>query len=178
VHKVGVLVGGEVNATQTDEAVLILGADGTYRHASPRALELLGLSLDELKALPPGALSTTPADERQALQKEWERSGARAALGETTVAVPGGRTFRARFALAVQPDGTYRATITPVAGPVTGPTRLYAVGEVLEAWRAEERKLEALEPGTPEWQEVKARAEGLRRSYARHFERQRGQALD
>lgn len=153
-----------------DTPTMILGADGRYEDANAAALAVLGLTIEQLRALPPRALSTTPVEEADSLRAEWERSGATSALGETTLLRPDGTRLRATFRVMPAADGRFRATFEPVSTPVDQPTELYTVGRVLAAWRAAERKLAEVTPDSDEGRALQARIGQLRADHRRLFE--------
>ncbi len=80
---------------------MVLNADGTTADASPAALELLGLTIEELRALPPGALSAEPRDPdaQAAFREQWERQGSPDIGGEATVRRLDGTSIRVKFGI-------------------------------------------------------------------------------
>jgi 8-oxo-dGTP pyrophosphatase MutT (NUDIX family) len=157
------------------EPSLLLDAEGRVLDASEDALAMLGLGLDELRALPAGALSSSSETDRAALRAAWEEAEASAAVGETTIVRPDGRRMRVDFALFAQSDGTYRVILKPADVPVDQPTKFFAVGDVLAAWREAERRLATVESGSAEWDELQARIAALREQHRRLFRKSRAQ---
>jgi PAS domain S-box-containing protein len=171
--------GGIGSRPEMNEAVLVVGADGRYEDASAAALDMLGLSLDELRALPPRTLSTTPPDEADALREEWTRLGATAAAGEGNIRRPDGTEIRVRFVLRARTDGRYEAVLQPATTSRSEPLLLYTAGEVLAEWRAAERRLSEIEPGSKEWELLRSEIATFREKYRSLFDlktQQRGEA--
>lgn len=148
-----------------DEAAVILGPDGHFEDASPRALELLGLSLEQLRGLSPRALMAMAGDESEALSETWKAPGPKAAGGEATVVRPDGRALRIRFLLTTIETGKYKVSLMPLSAPPSEGFVVYTLPEVLAAWRAAERRLAEATPGSPEWQELQAEIDAFRRRY-------------
>jgi PAS domain-containing protein len=152
---------------------MVINADGTTAEASPEALELLGFTLEQLRALPPGALSAERRDPegQAAFREEWERQGSPDIGGETTVRRADGNSIRVRFGITPTGDGRYLAVIDPVAGPTSEPPTVYTAGQVLAQWRAAERRMVEIPPDTSEWHEAQAEIESFRRQYQEVFRR-------
>ena len=162
-----------------DGALVIIDADGRYVDANPRALEILGVTLDELLVASPATFSTEPPDPEGAVafREAWEAAGRPDVTGETTVARPDGERLRVRFAITPRSDGWYAAAFEPVGGALDGPSQLRTVGDVLAAWRAAERRLESVEPGCPEWLALQEEVAWLQRRHATIF-REKQQTTD
>jgi PAS domain-containing protein len=155
------------------EATLRIGPDGRISAANEAALELLGMSLDELRRLPGGALAAEPVDpeEQAMLRHQWEASGRAGLAGLTTIRRPvDGRELRISFAIAQLSDGSFIASLK--AAPHTNGTKttVYTVGDVLGRWRAAERHLEEVPVGSPEYEEIQQEVEALRGQYLRLFD--------
>lgn len=155
-----------------DEPTLELDADGKIRSANQAAIDMLGIELDDLRALAPGALSAEPTDpaESAALREQWEAAGDAALVGITSIKRPDGDLLRVAFAIVHQDDGSFLATLNPVPGSKVGKSRVYTVGAVLGQWRAAERELETLTIGSPAYEAVREEVESLRGQYRRLFE--------
>ena len=126
-----------------DRPTIIVTADGRYRDANASALDLLGVTLDELRSSDPGRFAVEPADAEAdaAFREAWEASGKPDIGGATTIRRADGAKARVKFAIREMEDGSYTVLLTPV--PATPePTTVYTVGDVLAAWRASERQLE------------------------------------
>ncbi len=155
-----------------DEPTLELEADGGIRSANQAAIELLGMGLEDLRALAPGALSAepTPPEETAALLEQWKTAGDAALVGFTTIKRPDGALLRVAFAIVHQDDGSLLATLNSVPGSKAVEARVYSVGDVLGQWRAAERQLETLTIGSPAYEAVREEVESLRGQYRRLFE--------
>jgi len=153
------------------DATMILNEDGTASEASPAALEILGVTLEQLVELPGGAFSPTAPDPEAsaAFREQWERQGSPDIGGEATIRRLDGERVRIRFALSHLEDGRFRAVLIPVAGAVEAPTVIYTAGEVLAGWRAAERRLAALPPDSPEIDVVQADIAAFRAQYQELF---------
>ncbi len=140
----------------------------TVLEATDAALELLGLTFDELKALPRGALSIE--EDRAAsngFEEAWKASGGGEIFGTGTIRRLDGRLLRVRYLITPQADDTYEIILEPSAEQVDEPPRTYTLGAVLSAWRAAERKLATLDAGRPEWAAAQAEIEHFRSEYQR-----------
>jgi PAS domain S-box-containing protein len=148
-------------------ASLVLDADGRAVDASPEALDLLGVTLEELLELPPGAFAPEEPDPeaRRAFRDEWERRGQPDLFGEGVIRRLDGTTIRVRFAVTTRSDGTFEALLEPADTPVERPSRVFAGGEMIAAWRDAERRLADLEPGSPEWVSVTDEIDSFRSTY-------------
>lgn len=150
------------------DARIIVDAESKIVDATDAALELLGLTLDELRALPPGGLAL---EEDKALtaafQAAWRESGRGAIMGAGTARLLDGRLIRVRYLVTPQDDGTYEVILERSDEPVGEPPRTYTLGTVLSAWRAAERELAALAEGSSEWAAVQAEIEHFRQEYHR-----------
>ena len=154
---------------------LTLNADGTTADANDAALALLRVTLDELRALPPGALSVEPPDPAagEAFREEWQRAGTPDIGGESTLRRPDGTTVRVKFGITPLDEGRFLAIIEEIAGHAEAPPVLYTAGQVLAEWRAAERRLAAIAEGSAEWDAVSAEIDAFRRRYHALFD-QRG----
>jgi len=156
------------------DATMILNEDGTASEASPAALAILGVTLDQLRELPGGAFSATEPDPEAdaAFRERWERQGSPDFGGEATIRRLDGERVRIRFALSQLEDGRYRALLIPVAGSPDAPPVIYTAGEVLAEWRSAERRLATLPAGNPEIEQVQADIAAFRAQYQELFKRQ------
>jgi PAS domain-containing protein len=160
-----------------DGAWVILDADGRYLEASARALEILGVTLDELRSASPATFSAEPPDPDRsaAFRGAWEAAGRPGITGETTIVRPDRTRLRVRFAITSRSDDGYDAVFEPVPGSVGRPAEVRTVGDVIAAWRTAERRLEALEPGTTEWLEAQEEVAWLRDRHAAAFSERLGE---
>jgi hypothetical protein len=154
------------------EATVMVNADGSYADASQPALELLGVTLEELRSAERNAFAMEPMapEESAALEAAWTASQADEAVGHATVKRPDGATVRVRYLLRSQPDGGFVVSLKPIREAPTQPTTFYTMGRVLSAWRAAEKKLETVEPGSSEWTRTQAEVEAFRNEYRRRFD--------
>ena len=156
------------------DATMILTEDGTPVDASPEALDLLGVTLDQLRELPAGAFSSTPADPEAdaAFREQWERAGSPDVGGEATIRRLDGERVRIKFAISPIDDGRYRAILMPVAGSTDAPSSLYTAGDVLAEWRAAERRLSELPADSPEIDAIQADIAAFQARYQELFARE------
>ncbi len=150
------------------DARILVGADSTIIEATDAALEILGMSLDELRALPPGGLSLEEDKAgREGFEDAWQEAGRGAIVGAGTVRLLDGRLIRVRYLIDPRPDGTFEVIIERSQEAIGEPPRAYTVGSVLSAWRTAERGLAELEPDSPEWATAQAEIEHFRTEYQR-----------
>ncbi len=157
---------------------LTLNADGTAADANDAALALLRVTLADLRALPPGALSVDPPDPAasQAFREQWEREGEPDIGGEGTLRRPDGSTVRVKFGITPLDDGRFLAIMEELPVATEAPPVLYTAGQVLAEWRAAERRLAAIVEGSAEWQSVSDEIEVFRRRYHALFDQRGGVA--
>jgi PAS domain-containing protein len=112
------------------DATVLINADGTYADASGAALELLGVTIEELRAAGRGAFAVEPVspEASAAIESAWNRSGAQDAVGHATVKRPDRATVRVRYLLTSQPDGRYLIAIQPIGESASQPSTLYTIG--------------------------------------------------
>ena len=150
------------------DARIIVNAESKIVEATDAALELLGLTLDELRALPAGGLALEEDKARSAaFQAAWHESGRGAIVGAGTARLLDGRLIRVRYLVTPQEGGTYEVILERSDESVAEPARTYTLGTVLSAWRAAERELAALAQGSAEWAAVQAEIEHFRQEYQR-----------
>jgi PAS domain S-box-containing protein len=155
---------------QRTEAVIMLDAAGRYVDANAAALGLLGVSLEELRASGPErfALQPVASSDQAALRAHWEAGGAQPLVGTTGIRRSDGTTIRVAYAIEAA-ESTVRARLWEVDGAPNEPTTMYTVGDVLREWRAAERVLAELAPGTPEWARTAGEIAVLRGQYQEIF---------
>ena len=125
------------------DARIVVAADSTILEASASALGLLEVTFEQLRALPPGSLGLE--EDRAAsvgFEAAWNEAGRAEILGSGSVRLLDGRLVRVRYLITPLADGTFEIVFEPADEPVSEPPRMYALGAVLSAWRAAERKLE------------------------------------
>jgi hypothetical protein len=150
------------------DARIIVGADSTVIEATDAALEIVGMTLEALRALPPGGLSVEQDRSGSAeFEAAWAETGRGPILGAGTIRLLDGRLVRVRYLVTPQPDGTYEVILERSEEAVTEPARAYTLGAVLSKWRAAERELAELAPGSPEWTAVQAEIDHFRTEYQR-----------
>lgn len=94
------------------DARILMGADSTIIEATDAALEILGMTLAELRALPSGGLSLEEDKAgREGFEDAWQEAGRRAIVGAGTVLLLDGRLIRVRYLIDPQPDGTFEMII-------------------------------------------------------------------
>jgi hypothetical protein len=154
------------------DATVVVNADGSYADASRAALELLGVTMEELRAAGRNAFVVEPMapEESAALEVAWNESSSEQAVGHATVKRPDGTTVRVRYLLEGQPDGSFLISLQPISEAATRPTTVYTMGRVLSAWRAAEKRLETVEPGSDEWTRAQAEVDAFRDEYRRRFD--------
>ncbi len=151
-----------------EAARIIVDGDSHVLAASNEALALLEMTLEELRALPPGGLSLEADREAgEGFEEEWRRSGAHAIVGAGTIRLLDGRLLRLRYLATPKADGTFEIQLEPTTESTSHPARTFTVGAALAAWRAAERRLEELEPGKPEWQLAMTDLEQFKSEYQR-----------
>jgi PAS domain-containing protein len=153
-----------------DEAVVVLDRNGRYIDANQAALDLLGVSLGDLLGSPSSRFSIEPTGEgdQAALTSEWSDTGHQPLLGTAGLRRGDGTTIRVSYAIERSEDG-FRARLSPVGGAADAPSTVYSVGSVLREWRAAERSLSALDPGSSDWSRVADEIEMLRSRYQGFF---------
>jgi len=150
------------------EARILVGADAKILEASDPALKLLGLTLEQLKGLPPGALSVEQDQaDSERFREAWEESGRGVIVGAGTVRRLDGTLLRLRYLITPQADGNYEFVLDSSPESVTEAPRTYTVGNVLSAWRAAERKLATIAPQSSDWVAAQAEIKHFRDEYRR-----------
>jgi PAS domain S-box-containing protein len=155
---------------QSAVAVITLDAAGHYVDANPAALELLGISLSELRASAPDRFAMQPANgkEQAKLREEWESGGSRPLVGTAGLRRADGTSIRVSYAIEATAPG-FRARLRQIDGTPQAPPSVFTVSDVLREWRAAERELAELAPGTPEWTRTQEEIELLRGQYQELF---------
>lgn len=87
------------------EAVISLDRDGRYLDANAEALDMLGVSIDELRTSAPDRFAIRPSvdAEQAALRSEWESGGTQPLVGTTGVRRADGTTIRVAYAIERMP---------------------------------------------------------------------------
>jgi hypothetical protein len=160
----------EIAPGHVTEAELSLDTTGRYIDANDAALELLGVSLPELLASPPDRFTIAPSDAsaQASLREEWASGGSRPLVGTAGLVRADGQTIRVSY--AIEPDGAgFRARLSLIQGSPEAPASVYTVGSVMREWRAAERQLSELLPGSEDWARTKSEIEMLRTRYQELF---------
>ena len=152
------------------EAVITLDAAGRYVDANAAALDLLGVSLAELLTSAPDrfAIQPTTEAEQAALRSQWETGGSHPMVGTAGLRRPDGTTIRVTYAIEAAATG-FRARMWRTEGAPEAPSSVFTVSDVLREWRAAERELAELSPGTPEWARTLSEIDLLRGRYQKLF---------
>lgn len=155
----------------TDDARLILNADGTIADANEAAVALYGSSLSELRAAPPGAFSAKPQppEAQTAFRDAWEAEGHPDLVGEATLHRLDGSPVRVTFGITRLDDGRFAAILRGIDEPTMDDPKIFTAGQVLARWRAAERELEAIHPESPEASLVEREIDRFRRAYQQLF---------
>ena len=152
------------------EAVLSLDKVGRYVDANAAALELLSISLPELRASAPDRFAMQPANEGEqaALRTQWATRGGPPIVGTAGLRRADGATIRVAYAIEAG-DAGYRARLWAIEGSPHAPSSLFTVSDVLREWRSAERELAVLVPGSTEWADTLDEIELLRGRYHELF---------
>ena len=139
--------------TEQEAPVAMITLDTAWRYvdASPTALELLGVTLAELRSSERDrfALRADGDAEETAMRARWEAGGAQPLAGTTGLRRADGTAIRVSYTLE-RIDTGFRTRIWEVEGAPEAPSTVLSVGDVLREWRAAERALAELAPGSPE----------------------------
>lgn len=161
----------------SDDARILINADGTWEDANEAALITLGVeSIEQLRSMPSGAFSASASspEEGAAFRIAWSEQGSGPIVGETSLRRANGEIVPVKFLIALQSDGRYLAVLRPLTGPAGETTMFVSAGQALSAWRAAERRLEALGRDDPQWAAANDEVERFRSEYRRLFEQARG----
>lgn len=124
---------------------LVADRQGRYLEADDAALELLGLTLEELRAMRVGDLSGPHAELAATVWRRLAATGQDMSSGEGTLYLPSGAEVRVRYLrIAAVPNGRYELLIEPIgADRADRPPVSDRPAIVLREWRAAEREAEA-----------------------------------
>ena len=93
-------------------ARILVGADSTVIEATDAALEIVGMTLEDLRALPPGGMSVEQDRSGSAeFEAAWAETGRGPILGAGTIRLLDGRLIRVRYLVTPQSDGTYEVIL-------------------------------------------------------------------
>ena len=151
-------------------AVITIDAAGRYLDASPAALDLLGVSLAELRSSERDRFVVRAVDqaERAAARARWEDGGSQPMAGTAGLRRADGTEIRVSYTLERMEHG-FRSRFWQVDGAPDSPTTALSVGDVLREWRAAERAVAELVPGSPEQKQALSEIDLLRRQYQELF---------
>lgn len=163
----------------SDEAIVWMDSAGRYIDANEAALDLLGVTREELLASPSDRFAIRPSNEvdQAALRAQWETAGVRPLVGTAGLRRANGDTLRVSFAIEPVEVG-FRARLSQVRGSPTAPPSVFSVGDVLREWRAAERELAELTPGTPAWTRTLGEVQLLRERYQELFRAMKARSDD
>jgi hypothetical protein len=150
------------------DARIVVAGDSTVLEATDAALELLDLTFGQLRSLPPGSLSLE--EDKVAtvgFEAAWHEAGQGDIVGSGSVRLLDGRLLRIRYLITPRTDGSFEIIFERAGESVSEPPRMYAVGVVLSAWRAAERRLEEVIPGSEEWRAAQTEIDYFRAEYQR-----------
>jgi PAS domain-containing protein len=143
---------------------LVVTMEGAYVDADETALELLGLTIDELRTHRIGDFAGPHADVARAVWHRYASARRPLPTGEASIHPPGRPAVRVRYdAVAPQEDGRYILDFMVLAVG-DGPPVVDDLHAVLEEWRASERDAAERRAGG-DGQGTEAEADGLRRLY-------------
>jgi hypothetical protein len=167
----------ELESMQRDARILI-AADQSIADVTPEALRLLDMTFDQLRSLPPGGLSLERDREgSKDFESAWNDAGRNPVIGSGTIRLLDGRLIRIQYFIVPQLDGGFEIVFDVVDEPLDAPSRMYAVGDILAAWRAAERTLAELDPESEEWAAAQAAIAHFRGEYRRLVTDKGGPAL-
>lgn len=154
-----------------DDAWITFTADSKILDANQAALDLLGVTLEQLRAAPPGAFDAEPQtpEQQAAFRAAWEGEGQPDIVGASTLQRPDGTRLRVTFGITGMPDGRFIAVMRPLDEPANQRPEIFTAGDVLAHWRAAERRLDALGADAPERAHVERDIERFREAYQQIF---------
>ena len=161
-----------------DEAVLWFDSAGRNVDANDGALRLLGMTREEWLTSAVDRFVLAPSEEGTwaALRSEWPGDEAPTLVGAAAIELADGSTISVSYAID-KVAGGFRARLSPIDGPSPDMAPVLTVGDVLREWRAAERGLAELSPGSPAWIEIEREIETLRMRYQEVFRSVSGSAL-
>lgn len=152
------------------EGLIYTDPSGRYLDANVAATELLAVTLDELLASSPGRFSFAPSPtadaEQAALMQQWD--GTSPLVGQGGLRRGDGSAIRVTFAIEPRESG-FLLRLSRIDGPPEAAPTLFAIGDVRREWRAAERTLAELQPGTPEWARLDSQIAVLEERYQSLF---------
>lgn len=155
----------DATARSEQLARVLISADGHYLDANPLALELLGVDAAALRTHVVGDF--TVPEFRDASRASWAHMAATGQveflIDETFLLRPDGTATVVKVHPVVpgEAPGTWWAQFEPIAGPRGRVLSLAKPNQVLNAWRAAERRAAAWPEGSPEREAAERTAAGL-----------------
>ena len=124
---------------------LVADRQGRYVDADDVALELLGLTLEELRSLRVGDLSGPHAELARTVWRRLAATGEDMSSGEGTLYLPNGSEIRVRYLrIAAMQSGEYELELEPIRATDAGrPPSADRTSEILREWRVAEREAAA-----------------------------------
>ena len=124
---------------------LVADRHGRYLDADDAALELLGLTLEELRSMRVGQFSGPHAELAATVWRRLAATGQDMPSGEGTLYLPNGTEVRVRYLrIAARPSGDYELDLEPIeAASTQRPPTSDRPSSILREWRAAEREAAA-----------------------------------
>src|SRR6185369_6411729 len=124
---------------------LVADRQGRYVDADDAALELLGLTLEELRSLRVGNLSGPHAELARTVWRRMAATGEDMSSGEGPLFLPNGTEIRVRYLrIHALPNGDYELELEQIDAPHRDrPPVSDRPSTILREWRAAEREAEA-----------------------------------
>lgn len=132
-------------------ARLVADRQGHYLDADEAALELLGLTLEELRARRVGDFSGPHAEMAATVWRRLAAGGEDMSSGEGTLYLPNGGEVRVRYlAIDAMEHGEYELLLEPIGTERSQqPPTSDRPSTILREWRVAEREAEAAGSGGP-----------------------------
>jgi PAS domain-containing protein len=150
---------------------LVADRQGQYVDADDAALEMLDLTLDELRSMRVGDLSGPHAEMARTVWRRLAATGEDMSSGEGTLYLPNGSEIRVRYArIRALANGDYELLLEPIETErLARPPMSDRPSTILREWRVAQREAEAAASGGPGAMaapdEATDAAEKLRRLY-------------
>jgi PAS domain S-box-containing protein len=149
-----------------ERARIRVDRDGRYLEANGQALELLGVTEDELLELDISAF--TPPEYRDVVMEAWRvraTTGPIRAAGTTTLRPRAGSPIGIEYENVRKPDGTYVSTFAAIGEPPPPSSFVSLLALMLTAVGEAEHQMEGLPADAPERVRLEADISGLRYAY-------------
>ena len=132
-------------------ARMVADRQGRYLDADEAALELLGLTLEELRAKRVGDFSGPHAEMAATVWRRLAAGGEDMSSGEGTLYPPAGGEVRVRYVrISAIDGGDYELTFEPIGAERSQhPPTADRTDTILREWRVAEREVEAAGTGGP-----------------------------